>query len=113
MTGPRFHDRRVSLLPICAGLLVPILATACAKKAERPQRQAAVVAVAVARRATVPYLIEANGVVTPDQSVAVTPQVDGIITSVDFREGQEVQAGQPLFHIDPRPYQNAYQQAVA
>ena len=42
-----------------------------------------------------------------------SPQVDGIIQSVDFQEGQEVRVGQPLFHIDPRPYQNAYDQAVA
>ena len=66
-----------------------------------------------ARRASVPYVIEANGVVTPMQSVSVTPQVDGIILSVDFQEGDEVRAGQPLFHIDSRPYQNAYDQAVA
>jgi multidrug efflux system membrane fusion protein len=58
-------------------------------------------------------VIEANGIVTPMQSVAVTPQVDGIIVSVDFQEGDEVRAGQPLFHIDPRPYQNAYDQALA
>ena len=71
------------------------------------------VAVVPARRASVPYMIEANGVVTPMQSVSVLPQVDGIVTSVDFQEGQEVTAGQPLFHIDPRPYQNAYDQALA
>ena len=71
------------------------------------------VTVTPARRATVPYIIESNGIVTPIQSVAVTPQVDGIIQSVDFREGQEVRAGQSLFHIDPRPYENAYNQALA
>jgi len=76
-------------------------------------RQAATVAVAQARRANVPYVIEANGIVAPMQSVAVTPQVDGIITSVDFQEGGEVSQGQALFHIDPRPYQNAYEQALA
>jgi membrane fusion protein, multidrug efflux system len=71
------------------------------------------VSVVQARRASVPYVIEANGVVTPMQSAAVSAQVDGIILSVDFQEGQEVRAGQPLFHIDPRPYQNAYDQALA
>ena len=71
------------------------------------------VTVTPARRATVPYIIESNGIVTPVQSVAVTAQVDGIIQSVDFQEGQEVRAGQSLFHIDPRPYQNAYNQALA
>ncbi|MDE3128424.1 MAG: efflux RND transporter periplasmic adaptor subunit [Gemmatimonadota bacterium] len=71
------------------------------------------VAVVTARRADVPYVVEANGVVTPIQSAAVTAQVDGIVTDVEFREGQEVRKGQVLFQIDPRPYQNAYQQALA
>ncbi len=77
------------------------------------QRPAPSVVVVPARRANVPYVIEANGVVTPLQSASVLSQVDGIIQSVDFQEGQEVRQGQPLFHIDPRPYQNAYEQAVA
>jgi multidrug efflux pump subunit AcrA (membrane-fusion protein) len=51
--------------------------------------------------------------VTPLQSASVLSQVDGIITSVDFQEGQDVRAGEPLFHIDPRPYQNTYAQAMA
>ena len=113
MTGLRPHVRRASLPSFAAALLVPLILSACAKKQDRPQRQAVTVAVATAKRATVPYLIEANGVVTPLQTVALTPQVDGIIKSVDFEEGQEVQQGQPLFHIDARPYQNAYDQAVA
>jgi multidrug efflux system membrane fusion protein len=113
MTGLHFHDRRASLLPVVAALLVPIAISACSKKQERPVRPPATVSVAVARRASVPYVIEANGVVMPLQSVAITPQVDGIITSVDFQEGQEVRPGQALFHIDPRPYENAYEQSVA
>jgi membrane fusion protein, multidrug efflux system len=61
----------------------------------------------------VPYTLEANGIVTPIQSAAVASQVDGIITSVLFQEGQEVTRGQPLFQVDPRPYRNAYEQALA
>jgi membrane fusion protein, multidrug efflux system len=113
MTGLQLHDRRASLPLYAAALLGSFAFTACAKKQERPARPAATVAVAQARRATVPYVIEANGVVAPMQSVAVTPQVDGIITSVAFQEGQEVQRGQALFRIDPRPYENAYEQALA
>jgi multidrug efflux pump subunit AcrA (membrane-fusion protein) len=113
MTGLRLDERRASLSSIA--LALPLLATlaACSKKQERPQRQAATVAVVPARRATVPYVIEANGVVTPLQTAAVLSQVDGIITSVDFDEGQDVTPGQVLFHIDPRPYQSSYDQALA
>ncbi|HEX8944450.1 MAG TPA: hypothetical protein VF785_15035, partial [Gemmatimonadaceae bacterium] len=65
MTGLRLDDRRASLLVCASALLVPFLLTACAKKPDRPVRQPATVAVAQARRANVPYVIEANGVVAP------------------------------------------------
>jgi multidrug efflux system membrane fusion protein len=113
MTVLRLHHRRASLLSFAAALSALATLSACTKKPERPQRQTPTVAVAQVRRATVPYVIEANGIVTPMQSVAVTPQVDGVIKSVDFQEGQEVVAGQALFHIDSRPYENAYNQARA
>jgi multidrug efflux system membrane fusion protein len=76
-------------------------------------RAAATVSVAPVKRASVPYLIEANGVVMPMQTAAVVPQVDGIILAVDFQEGDEVRAGQPLFRIDSRPYDAALRQAQA
>ena len=42
------------------------------------------------------------GTVTPLQSVAVRPRVDGQITAVLFHEGDTVRAGQPLFRLDDR-----------
>lgn len=112
MTGLRPFDRR-ALQFIAVALVFPLIVTACGKKQERQPRPPAMVVVAPARRATVPYVIEANGVVTPMQTAQVISQVDGIVQSVDFQEGQEVRQGQPLFHIDPRPYQNTYEQAAA
>jgi multidrug efflux pump subunit AcrA (membrane-fusion protein) len=113
MTGLRLRRRRASLPSFAVALFVPLAIAACTKKQERPPRPVATVSVIQARRATVPYVIEANGVVTPMQSAVVAPQVDGIVLSVDFQEGQEVRAGQALFRIDPRPYQNALDQALA
>src|ERR1700743_3326364 len=112
MTGLRPLNRRATLL-FFAVALVPLLLAACGKKQERQQRPVAMVVVQPARRATVPYVLESNGIVTPLQTVNIVPQVDGIIQSVDFQEGQEVHAGQALFHIDPRPYENAYAQVQA
>jgi multidrug efflux system membrane fusion protein len=88
-------------------------AAACSKPQNRPERPPVAVAVTSARRAPVPYNLDANGIVTPIQSAAVASQVDGIITKVLFDEGQEVTRGQPLFQIDERPYVNAYEQALA
>jgi multidrug efflux pump subunit AcrA (membrane-fusion protein) len=113
MTGLRLHHRRASLLSLAAAPLVLLSFTACTKKQERAPRPTATVSVVPAKRATVPYVIEANGIVTPMQTANVVSQVDGIILSVDFQEGEEVRVGQPLFHIDPRPYQNAYSAALA
>lgn len=60
-----------------------------------------------------PFELEATGTVEPLQSVSVASQVGGILTRVAFREGDDVQKGQVLFDIDPRPYQAALQQAQA
>ena len=85
----------------------------CSKPQNKPQRPPVAVAVVTARRAPVPYTLDANGIVTPIQTAAVASQVDGIITNVFFQEGQEVSKGQPLFQVDPRPYRNAYDVAIA
>src|SRR5689334_21980578 len=113
MIRSRSYARCVSLQYSAVALAALPFLAACNKKQERPQRPVATVQVIPARRATVPYIIEANGIVTPMQSASVTAQLDGIVQSVDFQEGQEVRQGQPLFHVDPRPYQNTYAQAAA
>ena len=89
------------------------LAGACSKKQEQRGRQAVPVLVARAKKAAVPYTIEANGVVIPYQASTVASQVEGIIRRVAFQEGQDVVKGQVLFEIDPRPYQAQYQVAAA
>lgn len=49
---------------------------------------------------------------TVDQ-VEVRPQVSGTIVAVHFRDGALVRKGDPLFTIDPRPYQAAVDRATA
>ena len=44
--------------------------------------------------------------------VNITARVSGYIVSIPFREGDIVHKGDLLFQIDPRPYQDAYDQAV-
>ena len=76
---------------------------ACSKN-DPPRQPKVPVSVTTVRRATVPYVVTANGVAEPMQTVAVESQVNGILQRVNFSEGQDVQAGQVLFQIDPRPY---------
>jgi multidrug efflux system membrane fusion protein len=92
-------------------LLLPF--AACSKKQEQRARPPVPVVVTRVRTSDVPYVVEANGVVTPFQSSTVASQVEGIIQRVAFREGQDVTKGQVLFEIDSRPYRATYQQALA
>jgi multidrug efflux system membrane fusion protein len=71
------------------------------------------VSVTTVKRATIPFVLTANGVAEPMQTVAVEAQVNGILNSVTFTEGANVQAGQVLFQIDARPYVAALEQARA
>jgi multidrug efflux system membrane fusion protein len=61
----------------------------------------------------VPVYVRGLGTVQAYQMVTVKTRVDGQITKVLFTEGQEVKAGDPLFQIDPRPFQAALDQARA
>ncbi|WP_332847641.1 efflux RND transporter periplasmic adaptor subunit [Pseudomonas lactucae] len=50
----------------------------------------------------VPVYLDALGTVTPTRSVTVVTQVDGILSSVEFKEGQHVTKGQVIARIDDR-----------
>ena len=60
-----------------------------------------------------PVLLNGIGTVQAYNMVTIKSRVDGQITDVRFKEGQEVNAGDPLIQIDPRPFQAALEQAQA
>ncbi len=60
-----------------------------------------------------PVYLQGIGTVQAYNMVSIKSRVDGQIVNVDFKEGQEVKQGDPLFQIDPRPYQAALEQAQA
>jgi len=76
-------------------------------------KQAAIVTTAVVRQEPVPVDIQVIGSVEPYTSIRVKTQVNGQLTKVYFKEGQDVKAGDLLFLIDPRPYDEAIRQAEA
>lgn len=53
------------------------------------------------------------GIIIANATVQVTPRVQGILESADFKEGQFVKKGELLFQIDPRPFQAALNEARA
>ena len=103
----------MSILVSHRSAVVAALALA-ACTAPPPQKASPVpVQVAPVTMIAAPLTIGANGVVEPMQTVAVQAQVTGTLDAVNFREGDDVQAGQVLFHIDARPYEATLRQAEA
>jgi membrane fusion protein, multidrug efflux system len=71
------------------------------------------VTIAEAAQRDVPIYYDALGTVQALNTVAIRAQVNGQITSIDFRQGQEVRQGDVLAKIDPAPFKAALDQAVA
>jgi membrane fusion protein, multidrug efflux system len=71
------------------------------------------VTAATAVRRNVPIVIRALGAVQPIESVSVQARVSGRIMQAFFKQGQKVKAGDPLFLIDPRPYEATLDQQQA
>jgi membrane fusion protein, multidrug efflux system len=71
------------------------------------------VVTAKAETKSVPVNIPAVGTAEALTTVQVRAQVTGQLSAIHFAEGQEVRKGQPLFTIDPRPFEAALQQAEA
>jgi membrane fusion protein, multidrug efflux system len=62
---------------------------------------------------SVPVYLMGLGTVQAFNTVIVKVRVDGQLDKVDFTEGQDVNAGDVLAQIDPRPFQAALDQAKA
>jgi multidrug efflux system membrane fusion protein len=89
-------------------------AKAASPKGSRGGPQMAVsVAVSPAKIEDVPVYLTGLGNVVGYNTVVVKSRIDGQLLEVPIREGQEVEKGQVLAVIDPRPYQVALSQAQA
>jgi multidrug efflux system membrane fusion protein len=96
-----------------SAFLVLVLLAACSGSKTKRADEKVPVTVARVEKKNVPLQIRAIGSVQPVSTVAVRALVGGQLTRVWFAEGENVRKGQPLFTIDPRPYQAALQQAEA
>jgi multidrug efflux system membrane fusion protein len=84
-----------------------------AAQAPPPASAAIPVQAATATDADVPIYQTGLGNVQAFNTVTVKVRVDGELQKVDFTEGQMVKAGDLLAQIDPRPFQAAFDQAIA
>lgn len=94
-------------------LLASALLAGCSddKKKQAQVRRPVPVSAAKVESGSIPVQITAVGNVEPYRSVALRSQVGGLIVEQRVRDGQEVEAGDVLFVLDPRPFQAALKEA--
>lgn len=96
-------------IAVLAGL---VMLAACGSPQQQPPPPPPVDIVTVARQ-SVTNVIELPGRVQAVRTAEVRARVDGIVERRLFEEGTDVRANQPLFRIDPRQNQAAYNSAAA
>jgi multidrug efflux system membrane fusion protein len=113
---PDIHVNRHSSLPLPALFAVAVAAFAaggCRGDADGGGKSTRPVSVrmAVAVEKSAPVEVRAVGRIVSNRSVALRPQVSGLLVAARFTEGQRVSEGQVLLEIDPRPYAAALAEA--
>jgi membrane fusion protein, multidrug efflux system len=104
MSGFRAQSACIALMlaamaPVLAACDEPNTATAAAQASEP---DVSVVTVKPQPRAMVREL---PGRIAPTRVSEVRPRVSGIVVERSFHQGSEVKAGDPLYKIDPRPFE--------
>lgn len=108
---PSFLGSRVRpQTSIGAAFLALLLATACDSSAPPPPAAPVVEVVTVAQR-DVPIYMEWIGSLDGNVNAIIRPQVTGYLIKQNYREGDLVKQGQPLFEIDPRTFEASVQEA--
>jgi membrane fusion protein, multidrug efflux system len=99
------------LLPL---LLASVVICGCQRKAPTPGvKPPQPVTVAKAEAREVPLYLDEIGHCTAFEAVTIRPQVSGAIVGVEFKDGAEVNQGDQLFQVDPRPFRAALDKAKA
>jgi multidrug efflux system membrane fusion protein len=111
-----YHPKTLvrSFLPLLIGVAVTAGLIGCGSKAQPSfERPPAPVEVTEATSQDVPTYLDAIGKTVAREVVSIQPQVSGRITGIHFTDGANVQKGQLLFTIDPRPFEANVKQAQA
>jgi len=113
---PRTIVLSVAILAASAGLLTlaGAMLSGCESKgasAAAAPPQAMPVSVVKAAQKDVPVTGEWVGTLDGYVNAQIQPQANGYLIKQDYREGSQVEKGQVLFEIDPRPFEAALHQA--
>src|SRR5436190_9306732 len=99
-------------LHVLAALLIVIsLSCSCSRKAAQTDPAPPEVLVTTVTPQDVPRILERVATLDGFINANINAQVQGYIVSRDYTEGSIVKIGDPLFQIDPRPFEAALAQA--
>jgi membrane fusion protein (multidrug efflux system) len=105
----RRSDIRLACVALLIGGFAPLLAgcdephqAVASAPAQTSEPEVSIVTVAPKARAVVREL---PGRIAPTRVADVRPRVSGIVVERTFSQGSEVKAGDPLYRIDPRPFE--------
>src|SRR3954453_7662845 len=112
MSGFRAQSAGIALMlaamaPLLAGCDEPHVAVAAAQAVEPD------VSIVVVKPQARAMVRELPGRIAPTRVSDVRPRVSGIIVERLFNQGSEVKAGDPLYRIDPRPFEVEVQSTEA
>lgn len=92
---------------------VAALLAGCQDKPAQGQRPPSLVDIVTVKPERAVIRADLPGRVDAMRNAEVRARVTGIVQSILFEQGSQVKQGQPLFQIDPAPYQAVFDQAKA
>src|SRR5262245_48814929 len=116
---------RRSIATVIGGLVIVAVVYAIVTQTREPQNQRqggrfrgggegpVPVLVSPAKTDDIPVYLDGVGTTRALNTVTVRPQVDGKLSAILFKEGEDVERGAVLATIDPVTYQAQLDQAVA
>jgi membrane fusion protein, multidrug efflux system len=82
-----------------------------AAQSSRERKGSVPVTTATVKKGNIGVYLEAIGTVTPVYTASITAQINGMVTAVNYREGEMAQKGDSLIEINPGIYQAQVLQA--
>src|SRR5215475_8651720 len=110
-TNNSMASARLSAIAVSGALLIAVLVSGCSRKAPQAGPAAPEVLVTTVQPRDVPRVLERVATLDGFINANINAQVQGYIVSRDYQEGSLVKKGDPLFQIDPRPFEAALGQA--
>ncbi len=105
-----FPNQRNLIASICA---IALISFGCSPQTQPAAPAPPVVLVTKAEKAEIPIFGEAIATLEGSTTSQIYAQISGYLLKQDYNEGSEVQTGDLLFEIDPKPFQASLDKASA